>query len=62
MAWWAMKRGQLCIVYYIVTCISDFKREVGSVSRFIGSLPGGTTIDYNTFNLIVTVTHRNYEQ
>jgi hypothetical protein len=35
----------------IVTCFSDFRREVGSVSRFIGYSPGGTTINYNTILL-----------
>jgi hypothetical protein len=46
----------------IVKCISDFRRRFGSVSQFIGYSPGRTAIDYNTFNLIVTVTLRNYEK
>jgi hypothetical protein len=45
----------------IFTCVSDFRRGFGSVSRFIWSSPGGTTINYNTFNLTVTTTLRNYE-
>jgi hypothetical protein len=28
------------------------------VSRFIGSSPGGTTINYNTFNPAVTTPHK----
>jgi hypothetical protein len=35
---------------------------LGSVSRFIGYLPGRNTIDYNTFSLTVTITFPNYEQ
>jgi hypothetical protein len=45
-----------------VTCISDFGRGFGLVSRFIGSSPGGTTINYNTFILTVTITLHNYEE
>jgi hypothetical protein len=45
---------------YIVTCISDFRRGFGLANRFIGYSPGGTTINYNNFNL--TVTLRNCEQ
>jgi hypothetical protein len=35
----------------IVARISDFRRGFGSVSRFIGCSPGGTTINWNTFSL-----------
>jgi hypothetical protein len=52
----------MLMMTYTVTCISDFRRGFESVSRFIGHSPGGTTINYNTFNLTVTVTLRNYEQ
>jgi hypothetical protein len=47
---------------HIVTCISDFRCGFGSVSRFTGCSPAGTTINFNVFNLIVTITLRNYEQ
>jgi hypothetical protein len=43
------------------TCISDFRRGFGSVNRFIECSPGGTTINYNTFNLTVPITLYNYE-
>jgi hypothetical protein len=46
----------------ILTRISDIRRGFGSVSRFIGYSPVGTTISYNTFNLTVTIALRNYEQ
>jgi hypothetical protein len=32
------------------------------MNQFIGYSPGGTTINYNTFDLTVTITLRNYEQ
>jgi hypothetical protein len=45
-----------------VTCRSDFRRGFGLVSRFIGYSLGGSSINYNTFNLTVTTTLRNHEQ
>jgi hypothetical protein len=52
----------VCTYLYIVTCISDFRRGFGSVSRFTGCSPDGDTTNYNTFSLTVTTTLPNCEQ
>jgi hypothetical protein len=46
----------------VATCLSDFIRGFELANRFIGYSPGGNTINFNAFNLTVTITLRNYEQ
>jgi hypothetical protein len=44
--------------FYSVTCISDYRRVFGSVSRFVGYSLVVTTINYNTFKITVIITHK----
>jgi hypothetical protein len=43
---------------YIVTCISDYRREFGLVSRFIGYAVVVTTINDNTFKIAVIIANK----